>query len=653
MIHRYLFGLLIATLLLACHSNGEQHKSIERSSSFKNDTALINKYAVICKQRSVSRDSCLKLLQLGYSLAKKHGLQEQMAKKLGLMATMHADQSNLEVSKRYLDSAFQINDALRDGKVALFLNSVSGSIYQNSGNYAKAATYYLRAIESVEEYNLDKPSILPLLYNNLGGLMMTLKDDSLSRKYLLLAQHYALQKTPVDSGLIANIQFSLGIISMDFDSAAAFNYYKNAYRIAEKFQVRDLTFNTLINLTKYYIVHKQYDSADYYLRLARDINSPRQIETETTAGILSLSKKDYSTARKQLQIALDLTNGEDYEWLDQIYEAFAETYAGSKDYQRAYEFQKKQIAQHEKKMEDPKKTVADFMLNLQSLENEKKMIQNQAQLVAKDTAIKKRNFWIGAMSLLLVLLCIILAMAYRNYRNRRALFNERMKALQQNQEIESLKAEALGADKERSRIAYDLHDGVMVRLANVRMNLNMVPATVPGFSESERYPDIMGQLELATLELRNTAHNLMPEILLEDGIAQALFYFCKATEQASGLPIKFLQVGDPLPRLQMPVETAIYRIVQELVQNIIRHAHATKSLVQLHYRDSFCSITVEDDGCGIPAHNNNDGYGLKSIRNRVKVLDGVFDVQTKDERGTTAYVEFDVRPFLTDDFKPR
>lgn len=139
------------------------------------------------------------------------------------------------------------------------------------------------------------------------------------------------------------------------------------------------------------------------------------------------------------------------------------------------------------------------------------------------------------MCVLSVLLGIILVMAYLNYRNRRGLLNERMMALQQQQEIERLKAEAQGADKERTRIAYDLHDGVMVRLANVRMNLNLVHATVPGFGESSRYPDIMDQLELTTMELQNTAHNLMPEILLEDGIVQALFYFCKATEQASGL----------------------------------------------------------------------------------------------------------------------
>ena len=93
----------------------------------------------------------------------------------------------------------------------------------------------------------------------------------------------------------------------------------------------------------------------------------------------------------------------------------------------------------------------------------------------------------------------------------------------------------------------------------------------------------------------------------------------------------------------------MYRIVQELVQNITKHAQATTSLVQLHYRDSFCSITVEDDGRGILVANDNDGYGLKSIRNRVKVLHGIFDIQTRDESGTTAYVELDVRPFSRDD----
>lgn len=651
MIHRYLYGLLFAILMLACHPDAQQNGPAQVSSSFKNDTALIRKYVNICEQRLVAHDSCLKILRSGYNLAKKHGLQVRMVTMWGLMANIHADLGSYEVSKRYLDSAFLLNETLKDGKMAYFLNVVAANTYQSTGNYAQSSTCYFRALEAVEEHKLDKAQILPVVYNNLGGLLLSLDADSLAQKYLLLAQHYALQRKPVDSANIAFIQLSLGIISLKYDSAVAVSYYKNIYRMAKKFGISYMIHPALIGLTNSYAALKKYDSAEYYLGLVMELDDPRKVETEITAGTISLSKKDYATATGHLQRALKLTNDEDHEWLDQIYNLLSRVYAGQQRYQKAYEFHKKYVDQYEKKMADPKKTVADFMLNIQSMENEKKMMQKQAQLLAKDTAIKKKNFWIGGICLLSVLLCIIFTMAYRNYRNRGILLNERMRALQRDQEIDRLKAEALGADKERSRIAYDLHDGVMIRLANVKMNLNLIPATVPGFSESARYPDIMGQLELATLELRNTAHNLMPEILLEDGMAQALFYFCKATEQASELPIKFQQVGEPLPRLQTHVETAIYRIVQELVQNIVKHAEATTALVQLHYLDSFCTITVEDDGCGIPDISNNDGYGLKSIRNRVKVLNGTFDIASNDEHGTTAYVAFDVRSFLIDDFK--
>lgn len=655
-VHRCMLGLLFVLLLSACHSVDQRSKSAQIGASFKKDSALIMKYASICQERLVSHDSCLKILQAGYNLAKKHGLQPRMIYMLGLKASIMADQGNFDASKLYIDSAFRLNETVKDRDMIFFLNNVAATTYQNSGDYAKSATHYFRALEVVEgndRFDGDRPFILPSLYHNLGALMFSLNEDSLARKYILMAQYYALQRKPVDSALIAGLQFSIGETYMNYDSAAALNYCRNAYRMAKKFNASFIMYNILITLTKCYMAQGQYDSADYYLRLAKESNNTKVLETETASAALALLKKDDPAAMIYLQSALNLANEEDHQWRGEIYEAFSRLYAGRKQYQKAYEFHKKYMEQYQKRMDDPKKTVADFMVNLQSLENEKKMMQKQAQLLAKDTAIKRRNLWIGAMCLLSALLCIILAMAYRNYRNKRVLLNERMKTLQQNQEIEQLKAEAQGADKERTRIAYDLHDGVMIRLANIKMNLNAVTATLPGFTDNNHYPDMMGQLELATLELRNTAHNLMPEILLEDGVEQAIFYFCKATGQASGITIKFQQMGDPLPRLQANAEISVYRIVQELVQNIIRHAQATTALVQLQYRDGLCAITVEDNGRGITASKTQEGYGLKSIRNRIKVLHGTFDIESNEEHGATAYVEFDVRPFLAGEPQPQ
>ncbi len=444
--------------------------------------------------------------------------------------------------------------------------------------------------------------------------------------------------------MLINIHVLLGNTQLEHDTFAAMGYFRDAYILADKFNDLSLSNTALVNLSLSYIRLRQYDTAAYFLNLARAA-TPRGesvVTMEAIAGQLAYYRGNYTIAERHLLYALKLNANETNEIVETIYATLSEVYAARGEYQKAYIYHKKFMEQYLDLKGDIKKTIKDFMLNIQAVEHEKTILQKQAEISSGEAAIKRQRSWITVMCLVSVLLCAILIMAYRNYRNKKSLLSKQMLVLLQEQEIARLKAEAEGADKERNRIAYDLHDGVLVRLANVKMNLT-------GSSEAAgnaAYQDVIEQLDMATRELRNTAHNLMPEILLEDGLAQAIFCFCKATEQASGLPIKFQQIGPPLPRLATLAETAVYRIVQGLVQNIIQHAGATASLVQLQYIDNLCSITVEDNGRGMSNPGNDEGYGIRSIRNRVKMLQGTFDIESEKGQGSTIYLEFDVRPFL-------
>ncbi len=93
--------------------------------------------------------------------------------------------------------------------------------------------------------------------------------------------------------------------------------------------------------------------------------------------------------------------------------------------------------------------------------------------------------------------------------------------------------------------------------------------------------------------------------------------------------------------LDKEFKLTVYRIIQELVQNIVKHAHATRTLVQISYEEKLLTITVENNGTGIPSHNATDGMGLTNIKTRVKALNGQIDIQTGEE-GTTVYLEFTV-----------
>lgn len=642
MLHMQL--VLLMMLLFVSRASGQGPVAHPAGSALTKDTILINQYIQASRNGAIPLDSAQALLDKALVLAKRHGLQKKTGMLWNMIGSKMLQRGNFDGCRLYLDSAFALNANLKDGELTCILNTLAAGMYQYSSQYAKAATHYFRALRAVEESKIESPRPVVVLYINLGRLMILLNEDSLGRKYLLLAKQHALHMQPIDSVLLVNTLFNLGQTYVKLDStASAIHYYKDAYQLAGKLNDIPLSHTILINLMQCYILGDQYDSVEHYLRIAKGFNLPGVplVKTETVEGLLSLYKKDYGRATLHLQNALQLTHGDEYENLNEIYNALSEVYAAQGQYAKAYAFQKKYADQYKKLMNNPQKTVADFMLNFQALEHEKNIIQKQAEISAREASIKRQRFWIITMCVVSGLLCIILLLAYRNYHHKKSLLNQQMRSLLQEQEIERLKAEAEGEDKERTRIAYDLHDGILVRLAHVKMNLS-------GFSTSgtdRRYQDVMGQLDIATRELRNTAHNLMPEILLEDGMAQAIFYFCKATEQASGLTIKFQQIGPPLPKLITQAETAVYRIVQGLLQNIIQHAGATMVLVQLQYAEHLCSITVEDNGQGMTTENS-EGYGLKSIRNRIKILNGTFDIESEKGHGTTVYFEFDVRRFL-------
>ncbi len=151
--------------------------------------------------------------------------------------------------------------------------------------------------------------------------------------------------------------------------------------------------------------------------------------------------------------------------------------------------------------------------------------------------------------------------------------------------------------------------------------------------------NLVQQLNHTSQKLRQSAHNLMPDALLTDGLISAISYFCSNIIKMTGLRIHFQHYGE-IPRLPTDTEISIYRIIQELVQNVIKHARATNTLVQLNCRENILSITVEDDGTGFdPKHKSHENkMGLKSIHTRLNALNGTLDIHECMPHGSSVNI---------------
>lgn len=148
----------------------------------------------------------------------------------------------------------------------------------------------------------------------------------------------------------------------------------------------------------------------------------------------------------------------------------------------------------------------------------------------------------------------------------------------------------------------------------------------------------IGQLDNVISEMRRVAHSMMPEALVRFGLKEASQDLCDQFAKTSGLSIHFQAIGMD-GSLEKSVAVALYRIEQELLNNILKHAQATKVTVQLVKDESQISLTVEENGKGFDPVTVRNGAGLTSIRTRVEALGGKLDIQSKPGEGTSILVE--------------
>ena len=194
-----------------------------------------------------------------------------------------------------------------------------------------------------------------------------------------------------------------------------------------------------------------------------------------------------------------------------------------------------------------------------------------------------------------------------------------------------------GQEKERTRLAQELHDGVGAKLSGLKMNVEYLKLNVSEHVElvSKVYTGVSEALE----EVREVSHNLMPYIFSGKNIEELLLYCLEQFNQFDGCRYDLLIGALPAKDVDETIKMHVYRIVAELLNNIHKHARATIASVQVNIEDGKMEIVVEDNGIGINnARSNADGIGLKNISARVNICKGMLNMDSS-EKGTTVMIE--------------
>jgi signal transduction histidine kinase len=198
----------------------------------------------------------------------------------------------------------------------------------------------------------------------------------------------------------------------------------------------------------------------------------------------------------------------------------------------------------------------------------------------------------------------------------------------------------LAIEQERTRMSRELHDGLGSMLSGIKHSFSAMKNLLDLNEQQElRFHTNIDKLNESIVELRNISHSMASDSLLKYGLANSLNDYCRNISEPGVINISFTALDTELMELNEEQSFHIFRIVQELLQNVIKHAQATQTIVQLSYNAKKLYITVEDDGSGFDMDKakEKNGMGLKNIETRVKIIKGRIDFQTI--KGTSVLIE--------------
>ncbi|MBC8768542.1 hypothetical protein H4O18_11110 [Arenibacter sp. BSSL-BM3] len=559
------------------------------------------------------------------------------------------DQGKFRESLDLTLEALRIYEEIGTVKDLAIANLNVGSEWQYLSDFQLAAEYYLKAMKLAEEIG-DK-RLQRITNNNLASIFINLKEYvkglDYANKSLIIAKElkneYAISSSTLN---IATAQLYL----KEYDNALA--NYSEIEKIGLQINDFEVILDGWLGMADVFSAKKSIPQAlDYYMKVIDFSKEKLALEYEMYAymGISDayVYLEDYDEAEKFIWKGIDLAQklGSKYELKD-LYLRASGLKEKTKDFQKALEYYKQYETLNDSIIGE--KSITNINLLEAKFDSEKKetMINNlETEKKINQLAIQQKSslnyLLIGAI----VMVVVISFLAFRNYSHKQKLNQQRINELEKEKQLTATEAVLKGEEQERTRLAKDLHDGLGGMLSGIKYSfqtmksdLIMTPDNQKAFARS------MDMLDSSIQEMRRVAHNLMPESLVRFGLDIALEDYCKGINKSGALQINYQSIGLKDHKFEQTTAITIYRIIQELIGNTLKHAAAKNAIVQVTKSDNLLTITVEDDGKGFDIRllNKSKGMGWINIKHRVDFLKGKLDVNSKEGNGTSVHIEFEI-----------
>jgi len=624
-----------------------------RSQAINGDSAVINqqiKKALLFAQNPATVDSADFYLNKFYVSSKKINYSKGIVEYFRIKAVSYFIQQKEDSVQVAIQKAFGEARRLKNQKELALVMDLKGWIFQNKEQYDSATYYFIDALKIADSNNDIKFSAE--IANNLSILFWTIGDFKKAATYASGAYFNGLKLR--DTMLMSNGLFNLGNAKgqlKQYDSARIL-YRKVTELITDPSKYNYVLFRALSNDAAMLSEENRTDESikkyKEILQLSSKVPPSLMAYIYSGLGAAQLKKNLPADAEVNLTKAVSIAQrANDTYSLRDNYLLMAKIKKARSDFKSALFFREKYDSLNEKMMnEATTKNMHALEKKYNSAKKDNQIARQQLSLAENKNIIQTKNNINAALISGIILLLFVALLVYRNFRNRHKILkqSEELK-MQKIQELENEKqliaARSLlqGQEEERTRLARDLHDGVGGLLSGVKLSMsNMKGNFFLSEENALAMSNVIMQLDQSIAELRRVSHNMMPESLIKYGLKEALENYCETLNISGKIKVQ-LQTYGMEERMEQSNEIVAYRMVQELLNNVIKHADAKNVLIQLVRKQDHFTLTVEDDGKGFDPKEISSGAGLQNIKARAEYLNGTLDIVSSRGEGTSVTIE--------------
>ncbi len=537
--------------------------------------------------------------------------------------------------------------------------------FENSNDYAKSIIELRKILAENSLTVRERVEVQQTLVHMYQGLEMWDTCLQYCQSQIIAAQH---DKNTYGEAtfykLIGNTFYR--IRKKDF----AYEYWEKCVRISEVYHYDTLLEMCYHNLgLKYLELATHLDSAEYFLKKALEkglVNYPKaSSENCLHKRLLGTYYATYNQIDKAEVLFLEAISDcrliKDTPRLAELILFYTDVLAAKKEYQKALDYSAEGLALSRKvKFIDGESTALDFYaLNLYRLgrfeeaylarcemtdffkkrfdiDLNQKMSESEAKFrnaeikhehelaLSKAKQEKQKMLLLGIGKNIVVIFTSLYLFQRQANKQRIQLQKERLQSI------------LAGEEKERTRIAKDLHDGIVQDLTAIKMHLK-ASLKDEGSLSKEALANSVNAIDKASQEVRNIAYQMMPNTLRELGFVPAIEDLLKRILTPNNIQYDFEQIG-VTDRISPEIEVSLFRITQELINNVIKHSGASFVSLMISQKPESITLIFEDNGTGFDIAQIQKGIGIESLRSRVDLLHGRINYENQSGNGTMAII---------------